>query len=331
MKFKAPFGPTIDQIHTTLANGFDGITLSNGKILTASNTNNSSPSGGRFPFMAFRTGAGTFSPWKDFQWSISWDVPATITVQGPGEDGEISARQVLSDILMRTMQLTGLPLDSHGKLVPLSAATLKLFDDGHLTFLCERGAPIVRSFDVRPIDDGLCEINLVFHIEAVMSFDVRELNFMKVGILGINPVPPGGIFQDPFADNGRGIVRVFQSQFSSTGEDTALDPTIDTGMYNSNQEKPRHIAFVDAISAVNVTPYSASISSGAPTVQLSAIGQNLSYASLYVTSQAQWQSTVPSVATVNASGLVTRVAVGTTVITATYNGVVSNAVTITSL
>lgn len=171
------FGPTLDTIHQTLVSGFHGYKLPslNGKQLVATNTNNTTPSGGNMPFLAFRTGTMTFSPWKDFEWYVSWDIPATLTVQGPGEDGEISARKVLMDIVQRTMMLVGLPVDLSGTLLPLDSGTVAAYDSGEYVDLCERGAPLVKSAAVVPLDDGLCRVELVFHVESTLSLDERVL------------------------------------------------------------------------------------------------------------------------------------------------------------
>lgn len=334
MKFKAAFGPTLDQIHDTLVSGFTGYKLSNGKYLTATNTNNTTPSGGTYPFLAFRTGRFQLTPWKDYQYSLSWDIPATLTVQGPGEDGEIQARKVVSDLILRTMQLIGLPIDDQGNIVPLSDKTLKMYDDGKLTFLCERGAPFLKSGTFQAIDDGLCTVDIVFHIEATMSFDQRELNYMKVGVLGINAVPPNGLFQDTQTDDGRGVHVVFgTSDESAFGGYSTPDPALSPGFTNSNQERPATPSPPGVqsliVAAVNVTPYSLALSAGTPTGQLGAIATTQNYTATTVTAQATWQSSNAAVATVNAAGLVTRVAAGSCIVSCTYQGVASNSVAVT--
>ena len=338
MKFKAKFGPTLQQIHDTLVAGFAGYALPSlpGKVLTATNTNNNTPSGGTFPFLAFRTGKFTLTPWKDYQYNISWDVPATLTVQGPGEDGEITARLIVNDLIERTMMLIGLPIDDKGNVVPLSDKTLKLFDDEKLTFLCERGAPFLKSGEVHAVDDGLCRAELTFHIESTLSVDRREMNLMKVGVLGLNPVPPGGLYQDATSPDGRGIRMVF-----GTGDETAFGGynTQDPNLTKLNPVPPldfRDNAVVagprpnDIVTRINVTPYSGSVSVGTPTVQLSAIAFYQNSSSIYVTSSATWQSSDPTVATVSSAGLVTRVAAGSCNISAQYSGVSSNSVSITA-
>lgn len=88
------------------------------------------------------------------------------------------------------------------------------------------------------------------------------------------------------------------------------------------------------LDSVQVTPTAQSLAVG-QTAQLSAAGMfgNANHSSKQdVTSGVTWSSTVPAVATVNASGLVTGVSAGTTTVTASataYNGPVSSSATIT--
>lgn len=335
MLYTPDYGPTLDQIHDALAQGFHGFRLTNGKQLTASNSTRSTPSGGQYPYISFRSGAGQFSPWKDFQWSLSWDIPATLTVQGPSEDGEAFARQAIFDIVARTTALIGLPLDDNGNVVPFGDDTLKLFDDGKLKFLCERGAPYVKSFNVRAIDDGVCAVDLVFHVEATLSVDTRKLPRMKVGVLGVNAVSPNGLYQDTTAEDGRGIAMVFAtSDERAQGAYTSRDPQLSDGFVNSNQERPNTNQAASpplnqATASVNVSPYTLSLSAGAPTASLSAIAWALDSSSQYVTQSGTWISSNTAVATVSSVGVVTRVAAGSCTVSCTYNGVASNAVAVT--
>lgn len=333
--FKPAFGPTIDQIHDLLTSGFQSLTLSNGKFLTASNKTRTTPSAGQYPFLSFRSGSGQLTPWKDFEWQLSWDIPATLTVQGPSEDGEGTAREAVFDIIARTTQIVGLPVDDDGAIVVLSDETIKLFDDGKLTFLCERGAPYVKSFNIRPIDDGVCAADLVFHVESTLSVDTRELVRMKVGVLGVNPVAPSSLYQDTTAEDGRGIAMVFGTDSErGFGGYTSSDPSTPPGVINSNQEQPdSNVAASQPLNqqtaSVNVTPYSVALSAGAPTASVSAIAFALDSSSQYVTNSGTWSTTNAAVATVSA-GVITRVAAGSCSVFCTYGGVASNSIAVTS-
>jgi parallel beta-helix repeat protein len=79
--------------------------------------------------------------------------------------------------------------------------------------------------------------------------------------------------------------------------------------------------------SIAMTPYNPSINVGT-TQQLTATGTYLGSSTSDITSQVTWSSAVPSVATVDGSGNVTTLAVGSTTITATLEGV-SGAIVVT--
>ncbi len=161
-------------------------------------------------------------------------------------------------------------------------------------------------------------MDLTFHIEATLSLDERTLKLMRVGVLGIVPVPVGQVIQDTTLPGDKGVLNVF-----GTGYETG---------YGGRNEPPNGVVGPlpsEIITAVNVSPYTASISAGTPTAQLQSIVQYQNYASIYVTSQGTWATSDAAVATVSA-GLVTRVGSGSCTISCTFGGVESNAAAITS-
>lgn len=316
-------GPTLDQIHSTLVSAFKGYKLSDGKFLSAS-TRHEPISGGTLPLIAFETGSFTMSPWQDFVDQLTWDIPATLTVQGVGEDGETKARQVVQDLILRSKQVAGLPIDEKGKLIPFGDKTVKLWDEEKLTFLTDRGAPYLKSARFILEQDGICKVYITFHVEAIMSLDQRQLPLMKVGVLGVNTVRPTELYQD--ATDGRGVAIVFGSpDEKGFGGYASGDPS-QPGSTGSVAGSPP----ADLVAQVNVTPYAVSISAGTPTAQMTAIARFNNWATQYVTSGAAWATTDSLVATVSASGLVTRVGAGSCNIFCTYGGTVSNSVPVTS-
>ena len=82
------------------------------------------------------------------------------------------------------------------------------------------------------------------------------------------------------------------------------------------------------VASIDVTPGTGSLASFGESVQLSAVARNTGGTAL-TTSVFSWDSSDPTVATVDAAGNVTAVADGTTSVTATAVGVQSNAVTVT--
>ncbi len=308
-------GPTLQQIYATLVSAYDGLKLSSGAFVTVATNSNSTPSGGNYPYLAFSSGSFTMTPWKEFTEQLTWDIPATLTVQGPGEDGEITARAVVQDLLLRTKQIQGLPIDAAGNLVAFGPDTIRLFDNNELSFIADRGAPYLRSVNFQPVVDGLCRVSLIFRVEALMQLDTRVLSLMKVGVLGVSPQ---GLFQDSTSGEGRGVALVFPpTDRQGFGGYASTDPL--TGPSSA-----------EVITQVVATPYDVSVSSGSPTVQLAAIVTYQNWQTNYITVQGMWLSSSPSVATVSAAGLVTRVGAGSTNVTCTFGGVVSNAVAVTS-
>lgn len=325
-------GPTLEQIHSTLVAAYNKLKLSSGKYLTADNIRHDTVSGGAYPFLSFNSGRFTLSRWTEFEELLSWDIPATLVVQGPVQDGELVARAAVQDIMLRTKQVQGLPLDENGKIVSLEQA-LRRYDEDDLDYLVDRGAPFIKTVVFKGEQDGLCAVDFIFTVEALLSFDTRDLKLMKVGVLGVNAVPPAGLYQDPSIPDGRGVKVVFGTEDEkgfggyASGDPSFPYPTrdpIQPGGTASVAGDPNPVV------EVRVTPYAAAISAGTPTTQLTAIARYQNYLTNYVTQQGAWSSDTPSVATVNASGVVTRVGAGTTNITCTFGGVQSNAAVITS-
>lgn len=84
-----------------------------------------------------------------------------------------------------------------------------------------------------------------------------------------------------------------------------------------------------AVATMAVTGTATGSAAGGATSQLVATVTRADASTSVVTSQATWASATPAAATVSSTGLVTAVAVGTSVITATYGGV-SNTLTYTT-
>jgi hypothetical protein len=282
-------GPRFTQIFDVFTSAYKGLKLEGiSRPLTTSAKWVDSPSAGERPFLCFATGHMVFSPWADFQQFVKWSIPAKLWVSGPGTNAEATTRSVLFDLLMRTSEIVGLPLDSDGKIVPLSD---KIRTD--IENLCERGAPYLTVGQVTSTLDGSeCVTDLVFSIETTVGLDKRKLKPMLVGVLG----------------TGEMGQRITEADLKGFG------PNIPTPNKNTL--------------SVNVTPYSASLTAGSPTIQLSAISTAVDYSTQYVTGLGSWTTTNANVATVSA-GLVTFVGVGSCLIRCVFDGVASNRVLVT--
>lgn len=313
-------------VNDALVQGFDGITLSDGSILAADKKPDQPEdiSDDLLPFLLFDIGRMEFEPWQEWQKSVSWDVSATLKVRGEAGEVDNLILNVIQDVLAQSVKLIGLPVDENGVVTPYDSTTRRLFETGRLKFLVERGAPYLKSAVVKPSRGSYAEANLVFHVETTIDLDPRgELPRMLVGVIGVNQATTG-IAQDTTLPDPLGIAIVSANDQHAQGAYDTPDP---------NRQRRPQMPYVQGaqqiVTSVNATPYTASLSVGAPTIQLSAIATYASWQTLYVTGQGGWASSDPTKATVSATGLVTRVAAGTTTITCTSNGVVSNGVAIT--
>lgn len=322
--------PTIENVHSTLLTAFNGFPLRDGSYMSAGDDYDDVDHvpNGQLPYLLFEVGNIVLRPWQNFQQWIAWDVPATLKVIG--EAGPAMKRRLLAtyhDLVARTKQVVGLPVDDSGTLVPFSDKTMALYDRDQLTFLADRGAPYITNFVPDRVGGAFGYARVMFHLETVIDYDPRQLSTVEYFQMGINPQLPGQLFDDPTLLGRTGIAVTPPENVLAFGPYTTSDPRVNPlgGRFTPPVPgtDPR-----ETLISVNTTPYALALSAGSPTAQLTAIATWGNYRSAYVQGQAQWTSTNPSVATVS-GGLVTRVAAGSTTVTATFNGMASNTVTVT--
>lgn len=304
---------TITRIWETLIDGFDGLTLSSGKELSADNNPDSIDvvSDDALPFLLFDIGAAKTAPWQRWEQTVSWDIPATLKVKGASEDVDMILVETTQDLMQRTQELIGLPIDENGKVTPFTTATASLFDQGKLMFLAERGAPFLSSFQAQPSIGGYAKASLIFHVESTIDLDPRDDLPLALQIrMGIVP-QIGSLSQDSTLPEPYGIPVTPRQSIPGFGPD-APSPSD-----------------ADRVVEVLTIPYAVSLSVATPTSSLSAIAKYANWNTAYVGRLAQWSSSNASIATVDASGVVTRVAAGTCTVSCLLNGVASNGVAIT--
>lgn len=143
---------------------------------------------------------------------------------------------------------------------------------------------------------------------------LRDASGATTDSVGWSAAPPSGAargVRDPSADNGDVLGANWSTQVTTYGKGDAGTP----GAPNDG--------YVSQVATVTVTPGSASIVAGA-TQQFTATAADAAGASL--TTSYSWSSADTAVATVDAAGLATAVAAGTTTIRATAaNGVIGEA------
>ena len=136
--------------------------------------------------------------------------------------------------------------------------------------------------------------------------------------------PTGGYSYDPqyFTAGGltRGILDAPGGGIPNGLFQYSPVPTFPSGSFNGNNYWVDPIVGRVSVTNVSVTPASAEIELGATAV-LAATATNSDGTTGDVTGSAAWTSSNPAIAAVNATGVVTAVAVGTATITATADGV----------
>lgn len=303
---------TLEQIYDALVQAYTNTPIPGTKWkLTAAHKpdNIVDVSDDKLPFLLFDIGTMTLSDWKPWEKYVTWNLSATLKVKGePGDTDKIFLR-VLNAFLLRTAQILGLPVDDKGNVVPYSQATATLFDQDKLTFLADRGAPLVVGVQTQPSDGKYSQATIQFSVQCVLDLDPRVLPIAKVGIMDITSFPSDSTLPDSVA--------------VTLGYDTA-SPVAGGDAQGVAGTPPSQ-----QIKGVNVTPYSLALSVGTPTGTLTAVATFLDWSSRAVTPLAAWSSSNAAVATVSATGVVTRVAAGSCTVSCTYAGASSNAVAVT--
>lgn len=320
---------TLNLIMMSMIAGFDGFELDDGSVITADKKPDSiqAVSDDVLPFMLFDTGSIQVAPWQAWQDSVSWDIPCTLKIKYPSDSIDDRMLEILQQIMQRTAELIGLPIDEDGNVVPFTPATAVRFDRGELSFVAERGAPFLRSMVAAPSQGSYATASLSFHVESTIDNDPRgALPVALQARFGIIPMS-GSLAQDQTLPEPYGIPITPDSSFRGISAYTTRDPLWKTR--NPPLPQLAGVADADLVSSVNTTPYTATLTAGAPTVQLSSIAKYANWNTIHVEQLGAWTSTAPSVATVTAAGLVTRVAAGSTTISVSFGGAVSNGVAIT--
>ena len=311
------------QVYDALVEGYNGTPIGKtGRKLTAAHHPDDISVVGdeKLPYLLFDVGTLSMSQWAAWEQYATWNIAATLKVKGePGEVDKVFLR-TLGALLLQTRKILGLPIDADGNVVPFSDETAYLFDKEQLSFLIDRSGPEITSLVTQPSDGKYLEAKITFAVQTVLDLDPRQLPIAKVAIMGVNPSPDGIMAPD---DTGIPVIADGDQHAVTLGFDSAspVDGQPGEGVAGTPPSQQ--------IRGLNVAPYAASLSVGSPTVQLAAIATFMNWGSRYVTPSAAWTSSDPTVATVNSSGLVTRVAAGSCTVSCSIYGATSNAVAVT--
>lgn len=315
---------TMELLLSTLVAGFDGFELDNGTLLAAGRNPERLEvvSDDLLPFILFENGSIRSTPWQAWADYVTWDIPATLKVKGPPEDVDTRMLDVVRQVMQRTAELIGLPVDANGVVVPFTPASAQKFDRDELMFVANYAGPFLSSVGMPPAQGSYAIAPLVFHVEATIDNDPRgELPKALQARFGVVPML-GSLAQDSTLPEPAGIPIVPMSARMGIGGYNTPDPMLKTRQPPLQQAAG--VATADTLQSLSVMPYAATLTSGAPTIQLAAIATYANWQTNHVEQLGAWVSSTPSVATISATGLVTRVATGSTSISFTFGGASSS-------
>lgn len=311
---------TLGLIMGAIVAGFDGLELEDGSQLAADRNPDRIElvSDDLLPFLLFENGSINSNPWQAWSDYVTWDIPATLKIKGPPEDVDILMLDVVRQLMQRTSELVGLPVDANGKVVAFTPASAQKFDRGEVMFAANYAGPFLKSMQMQSSQGSYALCPVIFHVEATTDNDPRgELPVALQIRFGIEP-RLGSLAADPTLPEPYGIPVAPMGDFRGVSGYNTPDP-LGAGR-RPPLKQAAGVALADALQSLGVTPYSATLTSGAPTVQLSAIATYANWNTLHVEQLGAWVSSSPSVATVSAAGLVTRVGAGSTTVSFSYGG-----------
>lgn len=315
-------------IHRALVAAFNGAPLSRGELLTSSYSGTEA-----IPLLVWQVGQIKTDPWTSDSYHVTWTIPAKLTVRSE-QSNPTRLLEVVSDVQDWCGAVTGIPIDDDNNIVPRFSDQLAMFRDGKVKTIAERfSGPYVQSVAMPTgTTSDIYTADFVFVLDFIIGYPKTEEFTVKQFVLGIQPMDPNyqSIGYDPNKPFRLQIPLATDSDvFSRTpylDPDTALKTANGDRVYGSS---PPLLRDYDALSGVDpattlvrmdVIPGACTLTSGAPTKKLDAIGYYMDGGTTRLDALAAWVSGTPAAATVASNGLVTRVAPGSTVITASYNG-----------
>lgn len=287
------------------------------------------------PSMVWNIGTWTTEPFDKFKTLTRWDLPAEIKIQcEPGDP--FAPLDAIEALTLRGDLASGLPYDTKtGDPILAGAANVDaLTRAGRVGYHGERFVgPTLRTMRPRPNegDTGLAIVDTVWRIEVVIDATPAPLGVARQFTIGTNIGDPAGAWLKQPLDEDTQIVIPVDADMRSQGVFSEPDTTLRGGgrVYRPGFPpliKPLPMAAGPSedrvVREIDVQPRTASVST---TRQMTAIALYANYETELITNRVQWASTDTNKATVNSTGLVTKVAAGSVTITATYAGVSGSA------
>jgi len=311
------------EIFSALIGAFHGIKLSSGDLLHSS-TNKIEAT----PRLLWKIGGWKSETWQPFMYRVTWTVPCELLVQGEA-GSPFTALDVLGDLYDYADMIYGLPVDAKGNVVPVGDKQRDMMARGELFSIADRFVgPYINSATPKPgeADSTFTAVDLAFGMEFIVDATPEAKARAMYWTVGANPDNPTrtAIERDPSQPFSNPIAP--DADTRSQGAYSQPDTTLRYGgqiikvNYPPAQQDIPAVAGGDpakTIASIEIAPAAVTVTS---TKQLSCNANYKDRGTSDLTAAAQWSSGSPSVATVSATGLVTKVSVGTAVITATFNG-----------
>lgn len=329
----------LDLVFSRLVQAFDGTPMPEGRALHAIDEPNTpeSASSGQLPSLTFDNGLLDGSGWDYFADRVVWTVPALLRVQGEVGGGPGRAlRRALTALFRRSHIARGLPVDETGALVLDETAQSweyqQRLERGELTYLVDRHGPRIASVEAMTpptLGATLAEARLRFALEFVLGTDPRELQPASVGVLGTVVGDTSGFGGDPSLSPELRVPRPTADETRAWGRFGAPAlPVLHEGRVGPPPLPAPEVPgarITDSLRSLQVSPAASALDLVTTTsAQLMAIATAADFATRIVA--ASWSSSDTDVATIDATGLVTSVGVGTTTITATAEGLSATAI-----
>jgi hypothetical protein len=309
------------DVFTALVDGFDGIKLTSGKVLSSTTRETEA-----LPRLVWTMSSWQSTDWQPFVYKVDWSLPATLRVQGESGDAT-PIQEAIADLYNWADQIKGLPHLDSLEVIPFSPRQLDLGDAGKLLYFGDQFVgPIIESTQVQPGagDNTFAQAKLTLSVSFLVSYEPETVQRVRLITVGANI---GGVAgpSTPY-DRSRDYTvapPVDADTQSWTGFRTpgpmlyASGTAIDQKPYPLQPDIPGIDYDFARIGQVVIAPLVATVAALA-TNQLQAIGICIDGSTVNLSGSAAWASSAPTKATVSATGLVAGVASGVAVITATF-------------
>lgn len=322
-------------IHKAIVAAFNKMPLSRNQLLSSTYSHTEA-----MPSLVWQVGKYKSEPWTDEKYQVTWTIPAKLTVKSTQANPE-RLLEVVGDVQDWCGAIVGIPIDADNNIVPRFSDQLKQFRAGKVNEIAERFAgPYIVDVSVPEATNGAGDVyvaNITFAVEFLASYPKAEEFPIRQFILGIQPMDP------EFKSIGYNPNKPFELQLPLAKDpdvvsrtpyadpETILRTTAGDRIYGSFPPLLTDYAAVagpdpaTTLVRLDVLPAAFTLSPGSPTLKASAIGYFMDGGTARLDAAAMWQTSAPLVATVGVDGLVTRVGAGTTIITASYNGLSNTA------